>query len=226
MAIRLLPERLVPRHRLGRHVQFDERSKSFRVSLPSTEVVTRLWERSVPAFDQGELGSCTGQGAAGLLCTEPFRVEGWTYTDKLAVFLYQNATEDDEIEGSFPPTDTGSTVLAAMKATTRLGYAKSYLWCFGLDDALRTLSQAGPIEVGINWYEGFDEPDKNGRIRFGGDVRGGHAFEILGVETDARLVTAINSWGPEWGKDGRFTISWDDLERLLYEDGEAATLVV
>ena len=57
-------------------------------------------------------------------------------------------------------------------------------------------------------------------------MRGGHAFEILGVDAHRRLVTAINSWGPEWGQDGRFTISWDDLERLLSEDGEAATLVV
>src|SRR4029453_7352489 len=128
MAIRLLPERLVPRHRLGRHVQFDARSKSFPVSPPSTQVVTRLWDRSVPAFDQGELGSCTGQGAAGLLSPEPLPVGSWTYPDKPAVFLYSNATEDDEIEGTFPPNDPGSTVLAAMKATTRLGYAKSYLW--------------------------------------------------------------------------------------------------
>jgi hypothetical protein len=226
MAIRLLPERRVPHRRLGRHVDFDERSRNFRVAPPSPTIATRLWDRTVPAFDQGELGSCTGQGAAGLLCTEPFRVGGWTYTEKLSVFLYANATEDDEIEGSYPPHDTGSTVLAAMRATTRLGYASSYQWCFGLEDTLRTLSQVGPIEVGVNWYEGFDAPDAQGRIHFGGAVRGGHAFEVLGVDADTRLVMAINSWGSEWGHEGRFAISWDDLDRLLYEDGEAATIAI
>ena len=39
------------------------------------------------------------------------------------------------------------------------------------------------------------------------------------------LVIAENSWGIGWGLNGRFSFSWTDLDRLLQEQGEAATIV-
>ena len=53
---------------------------------------------------------------------------------------------------------------------------------------------------------------------------GGHAFELLGVDAELKRVWAINSWGPNWGLKGRFSLSWKDLDRLLHEDGEASTI--
>jgi hypothetical protein len=113
-----------------------------------------------------------------------------------------------------------------MKALKELGLAKGYRWCFGLDDTLKTLSTLGPVEVGLNWYEGFDRPDSKGLVKVSGAVRGGHAFELLGVDAERKLVWAENSWGPAWGLRGRFCFAWKDLDRLLHEDGEAATVVI
>lgn len=222
---------LIPEHpsseggRLGRHLHFDPRSRAHGVSLPrGTKIQSRLWERTTPAFDQGNLGSCTGNGAAGLLCTAPFRPKGLRGTEALARKIYSEATRLDAIVGAWPPDDTGSSVLAAMKALKALGYAKAYSWCFSLDQVLKTLSALGPVEVGLPWYEGFDHPDAAGRVKLSGHVRGGHAFELLGVDAEAKRVLAINSWGPAWGLQGRFSIAWQDLDRLLHEHGEAATL--
>lgn len=222
----LIPERLSAEGgRLGRHLHFDPRSRAYGVRLPrGVKVVTRLWGRTTPAFDQGNLGSCTGNGAAGLLCTAPFRPKGLRGTETLARKIYSEATRLDAIVGAWPPDDTGSSVLAAMKALKALGYAKAYTWCFSLDQVLKTLSALGPVEVGVPWYEGFDRPDAQGRVTLAGAVRGGHAFELLGVDAEARRVLAINSWGPQWGLEGRFSIAWKDLDRLLHEHGEAATL--
>jgi hypothetical protein len=178
------------------------------------------------AFNQGDLGSCTGNGAVGVVCTEPYRKPGAKYTEALARKVYSQATKDDTIAGAYPPKDTGSTVLAAMKALRDLGLAKGYHWCFGLDDVLKTLSTIGPVEVGVSWYEGFDKPSASGLVKISGAVRGGHAFELLGVDAEKKLVWAINSWGPDWGHDGRFAISWKDLDRLLHEDGEASTVTI
>ena len=113
-----------------------------------------------------------------------------------------------------------------MKALQDLGFAKGYNWCFGPDDVLKTLSHIGPVEVGVNWYGGFDRPNAEGLVKISGAVRGGHAFELLGVDAEKKLVWAINSWGPGWGKHGRFAFSWKDLERLLHEDGEASTVTL
>ena len=213
--------------RLGRHVHFDERSRAFAVPLrKGAAIVTRLWERTQPAFHQGELGSCTGNGAVGVACSAPYRQKGTRYTEALARKVYSQASKLDTIVGAWPPKDTGSTVLGAMKALRLLGFTKSYHWCFGLDDVLKTLSTLGPVEVGLTWYEGFDKPAASGLVKIGGSVRGGHAFELLGVDAEKKLVWAINSWGPDWGVQGRFAFSWKDLDRLLHEDGEASTLTL
>ena len=224
---------LIPEHpskhggRLGRHLHFDERSREFRVPLPKeASIQTRIWTRTVQAFNQGELGSCTGNGAVGVVCTEPYRQPGVRYTEALARKVYSQATKDDNIVGAYPPDDTGSTVLGAMKALRDLGLAKGYHWCFGLDDVLKTLSTLGPVEVGVSWYQGFDKPDARGLVKIAGSVRGGHAFELLAVDAEKQLVWAINSWGPSWGLNGRFAFSWKDLDRLLHEQGEAATVTL
>ena len=213
--------------RLGRHLHFDERSRNFPVLLPKGATIqTRTWTRTLKAFNQGQLGSCTGNGAVGVVCSEPYRKAGVTYNEALARKIYSQATKDDNIVGDYPPTDTGSTVLGAMKALRDLGFAKGYHWCFGLDDALKTLSTLGPVEVGVNWYEGFDKPSAQGLVKISGAVRGGHAFEILGVDAEKQLVWAINSWGPDWGLQGRFAFSWKDFDRLLHENGEASTVTI
>ncbi len=224
---------LIPEHpskhggRLGRHLHFDERSREFRVPLPKeASIQTRIWTRTVQAFNQGELGSCTGNGAVGVVCTEPYRQPGVRYTEALARKVYSQATKDDNIVGAYPPDDTGSTVLGAMKALRDLGLAKGYHWCFGLDDVLKTLSTLGPVEVGVSWYQGFDKPDARGLVKIAGSVRGGHAFELLAVDAEKQLVWAINSWGPSWGLNGRFAFTWKDLDRLLHEQGEAATVTL
>ena len=213
--------------RLGRHVHFDERSRSFAVPIQKgAEVVTRTWERTIQAFSQGELGSCTGNGAVGLLCTQPYKQKGMRYNETLARKVYSQASKLDTIRGVWPPRDEGSTVLGAMKALRAMKFTKGYSWCFGLDDVLKTLANVGPVEVGINWYEGFDKPSASGLVKLSGAVRGGHAFELLGVDAEKKLVWAINSWGPTWGNHGRFAFSWKDLDRLLHEDGEASTLIL
>ena len=226
MQRRTIRELRVPGLRLGRHVQFDERSRNFPALalVPrGARLASRLWERKTSAFDQGDIGSCTGQGAAGLLVTAPFVTPKLRVTQNTATAVYMRATRLDPFPGNFPPEDTGSTVLAAMKATVKLGWAKGYRWCFGLQDVLKVLSTVGPVEIGVNWYEGFDYLE-NGRASIAGEVRGGHAFELLGLDVKAKTVTAINSWGPGWGNSGRFTFSWADLDRLLQEEGEASTL--
>jgi hypothetical protein len=224
---------LIPEHaskrggRLGRHIHFDERSRAFRVPLvKAAKIATRTWTRTVKPFNQGKTGSCTGNGAVGVLCTEPFWKKGKHYDEALARKVYSNATKLDSIQGDWPPDDTGSTVLAAMKSLKKLGWTTGYNWCFGLDDVLKALSTIGPVEVGVNWYEGFDAPTKSGRVKIAGAVRGGHAFEILGVDAKKKTVTAVNSWGTTYAAKGYFTFSWKDLDRLLQEQGEASTVVV
>ena len=42
-------------------------------------------------------------------------------------------------------------------------------------------------------------PDKNGVIKIGGRLSGGHAYVINGVDTKTKMFRLKNSWGKSWG---------------------------
>ena len=138
--------------------------------------------------------------------------------------LYEAATRLDSIRGAYPPDDTGSTGLAVAKAAKNAGLISGYKHATSITAALSAL-QTGPVITGVNWYEGFDEPDASGRVSIAGSVRGGHEFVVDGYDADAGLVYAHNSWGTSWGLAGRFCFSVDDWTRLLSEDGDVTQFV-
>lgn len=212
--------------RLGRHREHDERSRAFAVFRPTglpTKPVT--WTRRAPIFDQGNVGSCTGNALAGVLGTDSNgRTGAATVDEQDALALYQLATRLDRIPGEYPPDDTGSSGLAVAKAAQKSGLIKGYRHAFGLAEALHAL-QAGPAIVGITWLAGCDEPDGNGLVRYGGDVRGGHEIELLAHDPAARTVTFANSWSAGWGRDGYFDMSWSDLDRALRDGGDVTVPV-
>ena len=169
--------------------------------------------------------NCTGNALVGALMTEPlYRKGSEALGEPDAVEIYEKATLLDNVPGSYPPDDTGSSGLAVCKAAKQMGLLSSYRHAFSWTSALRALAQT-PIIVGVSWYDSFDEPDAHGYVSITpqAQVRGGHEFELVGFDADARTVHAVNSWGTHWGLHGRFTFSWDDLERLLSkaEQGDA-----
>src|SRR5215218_3923484 len=55
---------------MGRQVNHDPRSRQFAFRAPpKVELRAVRYERHVPIFDQGNLGSCTGNAAVGCLAT-------------------------------------------------------------------------------------------------------------------------------------------------------------
>lgn len=210
--------------RLGRHVEHDERSLAFPAAQ-APALVSALHKRLCPPFDQGNLGSCTGNAMAGLLMTEPYHQGPWAFTEKEAISLYSEATKLDGVRGNYPPTDTGSSGLAVAKAAKNRRYIVAYAHAFGLDHALAALV-LGPVIIGINWYSSFDAPDPHGlvSIAHGAYVRGGHEVELVGLDTGTQQVLAVNSWGVDWGNQGTFSFSWTDFDRLLHEHGDVTTV--
>lgn len=224
MTVRRIDEYVIAGKRLGRNVEHDERSRNFAVA-EHVATIRHVRHRRFGVLDQGDLGSCTGNAITGVLNTLPFHVRATRLkTEDDAVRLYSEATRLDAFPGSYPPNDTGSSGLAACKAAKKEGLIAGYRHAFGVEAALSAL-MAGPVITGVSWYEGFDNPDVQGRVRVAGQVRGGHEFEIIGLDPAASgwldgWVIAVNSWGPGWGRYGRFRISVRDWANLLDEDGD------
>lgn len=212
--------------RLGRHVEHDPRSRAYLAEMSAGPLVTVHHRRYGRAFDQGQVGSCTGNATAGAINTKPIHVPGThLLTEEDALTIYEHASALDNVPGEYPPDDTGSSGLAAAKAAKAAGWITSYRHAFGIADALRAL-QLAPVITGVDWFEGFDDPDDNGFVNIRGQVRGGHEFEVLGyVHADPAYVVCENSWGVEWGDRGRFRMTVDTWARLLSAQGDVTVLV-
>jgi hypothetical protein len=215
---------ITERNRLGRHIEHDERSKNFAVARVAGAPKSAQYTRHCPPFDQGDLGSCTGNAMAGVLMTEPFWTAGRLLTESDAVRLYSEATHLDKFRGSYPPDDTGSSGLAVAKAAQKEGWITGYEHAFGLDHLTHGLSQR-PGLLGIYWYTSFDTPLPSGECPLTptATVRGGHEVEMFRLDVEQQRVWCYQSWGPMWGGlgNGTFWFSFETLTRLLAEHGDA-----
>jgi hypothetical protein len=201
--------------RLDRIPEFDPASRRFGIAPKLPDKPPRSYSWRVPSvLDQGQEGACVAFAWTHELNARPV-VNG--YDAAFAQTLYREAQKLDE----WPGEDySGTSVLAGAKAVQARGYIAEYRWAFNLDDLILSLGYAGPVVLGLNWYTGMMNADAEGVIRPSGQVEGGHSVCAYGVNVLRREVRIVNSWGPSWGKGGFCTISFDDLDRLIHEQGE------
>ncbi len=211
---------------LGRHVEHDARSLQF--PAPTADVLrTVLHRRQCRIYNQWYLGACTGMATSGALMTSPLwdMRKVWLY-EPAAIHFYMLATQLDGFDGVYPPTDTGSSGLAAAQAAQKLGYISGYAHAFGLDHALGA-AVLQPVITGVDWYDSFDKPDSSGYVYVSrhAQVRGGHEFVVQGIDTERKLIRCANSWGLDWGDHGFFNMSWETWDFLLHNYGDVTTFV-
>lgn len=221
-----IPEVVVPGRRLGRHVDHDERSLQFLLP-PARDAVSVSWPRIVPIFDQGNLGSCTGNAAAGCLGSDPFQstLPNVTEDETLAVGIYSDAEKVDGGVG-YPPEDQGSSGLSVAKVCKTRGYISGYLHATTVD-AAHTALQAGPFLIGSYWYASMDNPDAEGIVKAdaGSGIRGGHEYLCRGYDATKDLWQLDNSWGTSWGKQGTFFYDTPTFAALLAAEGDVTSFV-
>lgn len=115
----------------------------------------------------------------------------------------------------------GTSVRAGAKILKKQGFINSYYWAWDIDTIVDALLNLGPIVVGTWWTEDMFYPDTKGWIKATGEMAGGHAYLLDGVNTKKKKIRIKNSWGREWGKNGFAYISFDDLDQLIKMNGEA-----
>lgn len=229
---------------LGRNVNHDPRSLAYAVGvLPRTAITSRQWVRRVPVFDQGDLGSCTGNAAAGLIGTDSagrtgltsilvttaqadatqgvFTAGTHTVDEDLAVLCYSLNTRLDGFTGTYKPDDTGSDGLSAAKTLKALGLADTYKHAFSLS-ALDSALQAGPVMLGTVWLNSMFSPQSDGRIvvTASSAVAGGHEYVVDEIDVEKGRYWMTNSWGDSWSIQGRGYLTRADMQWLLSQQGD------
>jgi len=177
--------------------------------------------RDLVVLDQGNYGTCVGNGWAGFLAAAPIEDPGVDET--LARAIYYESTiiggspDDPDAPGG---GQQGSSVRDGAKAVKNRGKLAAYAFASDLSQVDEWLNNHSSVVFGTNWYTSMFSPDANGWIKISGQVEGGHCFLCLDKLDAEDGYLFRNSWG-DWGQNGNFKMKTADVKRLLSESGDA-----
>ncbi len=125
-----------------------------------------------------------------------------------------------------PTYEDGVYTRDALKLCVQLGWARAYAFASDLNSAKSFILGQDTLLFGSVWLADMFDTDAEGFIHFGGNVAGGHLWEVRGFDSDRDVWTGQQSWGP-WGyqKNGTFYIKGADFEALYKQSGEIGAVV-
>lgn len=191
-----------------------------------------------PCYDQGQLGSCTANGIAGII-EHQFIAQKLPVWVPSRLFVYYN---ERALEGTVE-SDAGADIRDGIKTVATDGVCTEAEWpyveskftnkpdanCYtdakknlvqtytALGQNLPTLksklAQGFPIVFGITVYESLesDSVASTGIVPMPAPTEqclGGHCVVIVGYDDSKSSFLVRNSWGTDWGIDGYFWLPY------------------
>lgn len=219
-------------HGLGRVFHPDDRDLKhpmLRRLAASEAAVPDVFART-PTWvgDQGPTSMCVGFAWAGFMRAQPLSVT--TQPASQPETIYHEAQKIDPWEGE---NYDGTSVRAGGSYLKNIHDFDEYVWSFDLDHIKRWIFEHACVVVGTNWYmdmfvptlQPFTKAHSEWVIKPGGEFAGGHAWLLYGYDNKRGFFRMVNSWGKGWGRSGRAVIRYEDMQRLLDEDGEACSAI-
>jgi C1A family cysteine protease len=200
---------------------------------------TDLSPKMPPIYDQGMIGSCTGNGLAAILDFARGK-QGMAFIGPSRLFIY---FAEREIEGTINE-DAGAQIRTGIDVLADLGSCKEKTWPYRESQwrtkpgakcytealsfqalhgykvqntdgrSIRIALSAGyPVVFGSLLYSQIDLVDYQHPIlqmpRKGERTIGGHCMVIVGHDDSRKLYKVRNSWGKAWADSGYFFIPYD-----------------
>jgi C1A family cysteine protease len=194
-----------------------------------------------PVYDQGDLGSCTGNSIAGAYEFEKMK-QGKTFFPPSRLFIYYN---ERAMEGTINH-DAGGVLRDGIKSVVSKGVCSETDWPYVIakfqtkplkscyKDALKnevkqylsvtptlnniksSLTLGYPVVFGFTVYSSFmdDSVAKTGIVpmpKSSDSIEGGHAVLMVGYDDSKNWFIIRNSWGDEWGDKGYFYLPYEYL---------------
>ena len=219
----------------------DVRDRLYAARLKATPPAEFDLRPHMPAvYDQGQLGSCTGNALAGAMEYESDR-QGLTDFVPSRLFIYYN---ERAVEGTIS-SDSGAQIRDGIKVVNADGVCPETLWPYNIGmftvtpprrcyvaalkerlvqyEAIQTLgdlkdaiSSSLAVVFGFTVYESFESAAvaQTGVMpmpKHGDRVVGGHAVVAVGYSDAKSQVIVRNSWGASWGDAGYFYMPYQYL---------------
>lgn len=217
------PEKIAQNDRYPLRLLAPEAPEAVEVILPYPPLVN--W------YNQGAYGACVGYSCSWQMSiyNTPNKYNG--------LWLYRAARKN---EGDDPNVDEGAQLWSGMDVLRKQGHCldktttpvlaegiESYYWCKNINDVRSALNIRRPVVFGINWYQGFMDPETvNGEYWIGrrswGGWLGGHAICCVGISDQRQAVLLRNSWGSDWAGGKDVWIAYTSITTLLGQNGECA----
>ena len=218
--------------KFGRLLAVDERDRQYpaQAALPAEEPerTYKYWPHRTK-LDQGQTGTCVAHGCTHLVENSPICPPGTINPFELyreIVLLDEWSDNDGEASAADSDMQFGTSVRAGMKALQARGLISEYRWAWDADTAARWIWTSGPVVIGVTWFNGLFYPDPRTRIvEATGGIAGGHCVILDGVNMTNRMVRFLNSWGPSYGQNGAARMTFETLDKLLADEGEAAMAI-
>lgn len=177
---------------------------------------TRNWT-PLGILDQGADGACVGFGCAGNCgCTPKPQKD---VSNAVGLKLYHEAQTLDEWPGT---NYDGTSLTGGMKALQKENRIGSYLWLQNAAQVALTIGYLSAVVIAVPWKQNMMDVDEDGLVHATGDDVGGHCVNLCGFNATSRRFKIQQSWGPDWGVKGFAWLSFDDLNVLLQQSGQAA----
>lgn len=226
------------------HRDFKFKAQIVKTALPKA---VDLRPGMPPIYDQGELGSCTGNGIAAQF-DYIYNKEHKSFINPSRLFIYYN---ERVIEGSVSE-DAGAMIRDGIKSVASTGVCKESTWPYDItkfadkpsavayQEALgftikkyerinsvtqckQALAQGLPVVFGFSVYESFesDKVAKTGIVskpRKSERLLGGHCVDQVGYDDTKKWFICRNSWGTGWGDKGYFYMPYTYFTSALTDD--------
>lgn len=219
----------------------DARDLLFAAQSPVQKEVppkANLTAQCPPVYDQGQLGSCTGNAIAAAVEFDLMK-QHLTDFQPSRLFIYYN---ERVIEGTVA-ADAGAQIRDGIKSVASMGVCSETEWpydigkfaekpgasCFAdaakhkvvlyqrliqdLNTMKGCIASGYPFVFGFTVYQEFEgaEVAKSGIVpmpKTRERAIGGHAVMAVGYDDDSEQFTVRNSWGSTWGLDGYFKLPY------------------
>ena len=197
-----------------------------------------LRSKCPPVYDQGQLGSCTGNAIAAAFQFELMKQKAPVFFPS-RLFIYYN----ERVMENTVKIDNGAEIRDGIKSVATLGVCPEPMWPYVINefaqkpfkdcysDAMKhkaivysrieqdislmkgCLAEGYPFVGGFTVYSSFESVKvaRTGIVNIphhSEKIVGGHAILVVGYDDAKKRFIVRNSWGNGWGMKGYFTIPY------------------